>query len=86
VEWTFIYLMFVLKIPIIAAIAIIWWAVKAEPDPLEGRDDGGSKLRPRPHPSRPLPRGPRRGPHGDPATPSPPRVRTSTARARSLER
>ena len=84
-DWTFIYLMFALKVPIIAAIWIVWWAVKAEPDPLEGRDDGGSKLRPH-HPRRPLPRGPRRGPHGEPALPSPPRVRTPAARARSLER
>jgi hypothetical protein len=86
VGWTFFYLMIALKIPIIAAIAIVWWAVKAEPDPLEGRDDGGSKLRPQGHPRRPFPRRPRRGPHGDPAAPPPPRVRTPTARARSLER
>ena len=84
--WTFFYLMVLLKIPIAGAILIIWWAVRAEPDPLEGRGDGGAKARPRPHPRRPLPCGPRRGPHGDPAIPSPPRVRTAAARARTLER
>ena len=40
----------------------------------------------RPHPARPLPRTPRRGPHGEPALPAPPRVRPVTARARELER
>ena len=44
-------------------------------------EDGGSKALPGgpldPHPRTPHPRGPRRGPHGSPAPPSPPRVRTS---------
>jgi hypothetical protein len=47
-------------------------------------EDGGTKALPGgpldPHPRRPLPRKPRRGPHGSPSLPSPPRVRT---RARS---
>jgi hypothetical protein len=42
-------------------------------------EDGGSKALPggplNPHPRGPLPRNPRRGPHGSPAAPSPPRVR-----------
>ena len=81
------FLMIVLKVPIVAAGWIIWWAVRAEPDPLEeqSQDDGGSKQRP-PHPRRPLPRGPRRGPHGDPALPSPPRVRSTVARSRTYDR
>ncbi len=84
-DWTFIYLMFVLKIPIAGAIWIIYWAIKQEPDPAsERRDDGGGRRRP--HPRRPLPRHPRRGPHGDPPLPSPPRVRTAVARSRTLER
>ena len=85
-DWTFVYLMFALKVPIIAAIWLVWWAVKQEPDPLsDERDDGGNQRR-RPHPRRPFPGRPRRGPHGDPAYPSPPRVRTTVARARSLDR
>jgi hypothetical protein len=50
----------------------------------EGQDsseeDGGSKALPGgpldPHPRAPLPRGPRRGPHGEQSPPAPPRVRT----------
>jgi hypothetical protein len=69
VDWTFVYLMFALKVPIVAAIWLVWWAVKQEPDPYaDERDDGGNQRR-RPHPRRPFPRRPRRGPHGDPALP-----------------
>jgi hypothetical protein len=86
VDWTFVYLMFILKVPIIGAIWIVWWAVKQEPDPYtDERDDGGNQRR-RPHPRRPFPKTPRRGPHGEPGLPSPPRVRTTVARARSLDR
>ena len=42
-------------------------------------EDGGSKALPggpnNPHPRGPLPRRPRRGPHGSPSPSSPPRVR-----------
>jgi hypothetical protein len=78
VGWTFFWLMVVLKIPIIAAIWIVWWAVHAVPEPLvEGdghEDDGGSHVPPE-HRSRPKrPKRPR-GPHGEPQPPSPARVR-----------
>src|ERR1700689_203882 len=47
-------------------------------------EDGGSKALPggplNPHPRTPLPRKPRRGPHGSPSLPAPARVR---ARGRS---
>ena len=85
-DWTFVYLMFALKVPIIAAIWLVWWAVKQEPDPDEDvRDDGGSKKRPHPVPKR-GPRPPRRDPHGAPEPPSPPRVRTIKARGKKLPR
>ncbi len=49
-------------------------------------EDGGSKALPGgpldPHPRAPLPRSPRRGPHGGPAPPSPRRVRTNARSAR----
>ncbi len=83
--WTFFWLMVVMKIPIIAAIALVWWAIRAVPEPVgaeeppedEG-DDGGSKV---PAAHLPRPRRPRRprGPHGMPAPPSPPRIRTRAA-------
>ena len=40
-EWTFIYLMFALKVPIVAAIWLVWWAVKQEPDPHTDERDNG---------------------------------------------
>jgi hypothetical protein len=79
--WTMLYLFVALKIPIVLAGWLIWWAVKQEPDPAEDRGDGGSRVRP--HPVARLPRPPRRGPHGGDALPSPARVRRpAPARAR----
>ena len=80
--WTMLYLFVALKVPILLAGLIIWWAVRAEPDLSgDGEDGGGSK---RPHPVPPLPRAPRRGPHADAAPASPPRVRTpAPVRARA---
>jgi hypothetical protein len=85
VDWTFVYLMLVLKIPIVALFWIVWWAVRADPNaeaeaPEEGDGGGGSK-RPR-TPTDPRPR--RRGPHGDPRPPAPPRARPVAARGRRL--
>jgi hypothetical protein len=88
VTWGFVWLMLALKIPLIGLICIVWWAIKQEPEetPSSSRDeDGGVKIsRARAHPSKPFPRKPRRGPHGDPAPLPPARVRTTRARARSL--
>ena len=85
-SWGFIWLMFVLKIPLIGLICLVWWAVKQVPDeekPHAG-GDGGTKTHRHPrHPREPFPRRPRRGPHGDPAPLPPPRVRTVVARART---
>jgi len=69
-----------LKVPILLAGGLIWWAVRQEPD-YSGDSEGGGG-RPRPHPAPKLPHAPRRGPHREAAPPSPPRVRTVTARAR----
>ena len=85
--WDFIWLMFILKIPLAGLCWLVWWAIKQEPEPAASGDDGRERLpRPvNPHPRRPLPRHPRRGPHGSPAALPPPRVRTVRARARSFE-
>jgi hypothetical protein len=83
--WTFVYLMLILKIPIVALLLIVRWAIRATPEesePVPADENGGSKTRPR-HPRRPLPRHPRRGPHGDPL---PPRTRSVVARARRIDR
>ena len=86
--WTFVYLMLILKIPIVALLTIVWWAIRSTPEdstPEHADDSGGSKTRRR-HPRKPLPRHPRRGPHGDPLPLPPPRVRTVVARARRTDR
>jgi hypothetical protein len=78
-----IWMLVILKIPVIAALWIVWWAVRSEPQPEEGRtDEGGGRWRHR-HPRIRPPRPPRRGPHGQPPPAPPQRVR---ARARKLQR
>jgi hypothetical protein len=82
--WTFIWLILILKIPIVALFLIVRWAVRQTPETELGIDDGGIGPRPR-HPHRPRsrpPRSPRRGPHGDPAPMAPARVRTLAQRKR----
>ena len=80
--WGFVWLMLVLKIPIAMLLYIVWWAIKqTDEEPASGSsEDGGSKVPA--HPRGPIPRSPRRGPHGDPAPLSPPRVRPVNAKAR----
>jgi hypothetical protein len=77
--WTMLYLFVFLKLPIVAACLLIWWAIRQEPEYDES--DGGGGFR-RPHPAPKLPHAPRRGPHREQALPAPPRVRTVRARAR----
>ena len=85
--WGFLWIMLALKIPLIALIYLVWWAIKQEPEsppPPDGGGGGGVKRHPpRRHPRKPFPRHPRRGPHGDPAPMPPARVRTVRARART---
>jgi hypothetical protein len=82
VTWGFIWLMFVLKIPIFMLLYIVWWAARQEPESSdENRGDGGSRVHPHRHPPR-RPKPGRRGPHGEPELPSPPRVRARTSRGR----
>jgi hypothetical protein len=83
-EWAMFFLFVCLKVPLLALCWLVWWAIHQTDDPAhDGGGDGGSK---RPHPREPLPRTPRRGPHGDPAVPAPPRVRSVTVRGRELTR
>jgi hypothetical protein len=83
-EWGFVWLVLILKIPIIGLFWIIWWAIKDAPEPeLPGQADDDSDRPLKPRPIAPL--RPRRGPHagpGDARIPSPPRTRTATVRAR----
>jgi hypothetical protein len=75
----FLWMFMVLKVPIIAALLLIWWAVQ-EPEPTVDEDDGGSRCPrdPEPRPRRPRP--PRRGPHAAPPPPAPARVRATRGR------
>jgi hypothetical protein len=67
--WEFVFMMVVLKIPIVYLCLVVYWAVKAEPEPPEPvrtAVEGG----PEPHePWKPRRRrpGPRRGPERTPA-------------------
>ena len=85
-DWTFVYLMVFLKLPILGLFYIVWWAVKAGPETDENDADssdggGGGSKRPR-EPFGPRPRS--RGPHGDPRLPAPQRSRPVTAKGRRL--
>ncbi len=93
--WVWILLLAALvKLPIAGLMLWIPFrddeAMRAPEASDSSEEDGGSKALPGgpldPHPRSPLPRRPRRGPHGSPASPSPPRVRTparGTHRVRS---
>ena len=58
--WTLFYMVVILKIPMVAALWLVWWAIKQEPETEEapGEDRGPRRKLP------PLPRWPRRGPAG----------------------
>jgi len=76
------FLFVALKVPLGALCWLVWWAIHQVDDPAQDADgDGGARRRP--HPRGPLPRTPRRGPHGDRAPLAPPRIRTTAARART---
>src|SRR5439155_11390631 len=77
----FIWMMFVLKIPIAMLLILVWWAIKdSDQTEVEWVDSGGGRPHAHPRPRRPRP--PRRGPHAEPPPRSPSRVR---ARGRRLE-
>jgi len=91
--WTFIWLMAILKIPIVGLFLIVRWAVRQGPEAAP-EEDGGIGYSPGPrhphhprHPRKRPPRLSRRGPHsGAPALLAPPRIRTAAARARLSQR
>jgi hypothetical protein len=67
--WEFVFMMVILKIPIVYLCLVVYWAIKAEPKPPEPAhlrvEAGGPDPR---APWRPRFRGRRRpGPHGSPA-------------------
>jgi hypothetical protein len=79
VTWTFIWLMFLLKIPIGGLLWIVWWAIHQTDGQAADGGDGGTKV----HAHRtPLPRPPRprRGTHAAIPPPAPSRVRCGALR------
>lgn len=75
--WVYLYMFVILKIPVVAAIWLVWWAAK-EPEQATDHEDGGGSDRD--HPRDPLhPRPPRRGPHAEPPPRPPERVRVRAA-------
>jgi hypothetical protein len=80
----FIFLMLVLKLPIVALLYLVWWAIHATPEAQDTGADGDGGVRKPRHPRPPRPRRPRRGPHADPVAPPPPRVRSVVADARRI--
>ena len=75
-----LFMMVVLKLPILYLAAVVYWAVKAEPRPYEGALLPVAEERPPPAPSRrPGPRPRRGGPHGSPTRREPRRTRVARA-------
>lgn len=94
--WVVIVLLGIIKLPLVALM--LWMPFRSDPPSDDvsdssdsSQEDGGSKTLPggphdgRRHPRGPLPRTPRRGPHGSPSPAPPQRVRRLTARGRSFE-
>ena len=84
--WEIVFLMLILKIPIVYLGLVVYYAIKAEPRPEEGAavtarlgtDDPGSGWRRRLHPRRLRP-----GPHGGPSRTYARAPRTAHARAQA---
>jgi hypothetical protein len=78
-----LWLALALKVPIVALLYLVWWAVKDPPTAEVDEDGGGSHDRDsRPHPRDRPPHPPRRGPHGPPEPAAPARVRVAKRRTR----
>jgi hypothetical protein len=72
--WETIFLLLILKIPLVYLCLVVWWAIRAEPAPPEPLEPAlvTAPLQPDPKPGwrflrrSSRPRQPRRGPHGSP--------------------
>jgi hypothetical protein len=63
--WELIFMMLVLKIPLVYLCWVVWWAIKAEPDVGTQGGSEGIDWKPWRRPTGPRPR--RGSPHGGPA-------------------
>jgi hypothetical protein len=46
--WEFVFMMLVLKLPILYLIGVVWWAIRATPDPYEPAALVPAQLEPEP--------------------------------------
>jgi hypothetical protein len=60
--WELFFMLVILKIPIVYLCLVVWWAVRAEPQPYEGAALPARLPEPSPCPWRRPRGGPRRGP------------------------
>jgi hypothetical protein len=70
--WELIWMLVILKIPVIYLCLVVWWAIRSEPKPLEPAllpvsTDPEPRPGWRPGGSGSRTRGPARGPHGSPS-------------------
>jgi hypothetical protein len=79
-----LWLALALKVPIVALLYLVWWAIKDPPVQAADEDGGSPDRDPHPHPRDRPPQSPRRGPHGPPEPAAPARVRV--AKRRTLRR
>ena len=84
--WGMLWLFLALKIPLLALCWLVWWAIKQEPEPVAGEDDGGNQ-RTAAAPgaeaaARPAPRPARRGGAAQPAARAPAHARAEQPSAR----
>ena len=82
---TFLWMFVVLKIPIVAALVLIWYAIR-EPEPVVDEDSRRRRLRPHARPAHPAGRARRAAARtASPRPAAPPRTRTgAVARRRSV--
>jgi hypothetical protein len=68
--WELIWMLVILKIPVVYLCLVVWWAIRAEPKPFEPAL-APAQVDPEPRPgwrlSRVRSRRPGRGPHGTPS-------------------
>jgi hypothetical protein len=85
VVWEVVFMLVILKIPVVYLCLVVWWAIRAEPKPLEGAALAVAPPEIPPGRGWRLTRGRprRRGPHGGPARSYPRTARTALVRAAS---
>jgi hypothetical protein len=67
--WEIVFMLVILKLPVVYLCGVVWWAIRAEPEPLEGAALPAAiePVAPLAWWRRRMRRGPRRGgPHGAP--------------------